>query len=283
MRKLVLSVLMAVGVVSVVMITSALAVAQTSSQVLQNLPWNNPGWRTLPPAGPPAPAPRRDLSGTWDAGSNGITINREGPSQAQVASPFTPLGEQLVKANKPGTGPWIVPVPEINDPLVLGDPGGFPRLVLFELRPFQIVQTSNQVLMMYMWEQRWRVIWTDGRALPKDPDPRWYGYSVGRWQDDYTFVVESVGMDDRTWLDNGGHPHSANLRVEERYHRVSQNTIEFTVTIDDPLVYTKPWMARNKLPLRLMPHGTDFMEMIPSTTEALAYQKEFVSQTVKPK
>ena len=97
---------------------------------------------------------------------------------------------------------------EINDPLsTLGDPSGFPRLVTYELRPLQIVQTSNQVLMLYMFEKRYRVIWTDGRALPKNPDPRWYGYSVGRWEDDYTFVVETVGMDDRTWLDNSGDPH----------------------------------------------------------------------------
>ena len=50
------------------------------------------------------------------------------------------------------------------------------REVLYELRPFQVVQTPNQVLILYMFEKRWRVIWTDGRPLPKDPDPRWYGY-----------------------------------------------------------------------------------------------------------
>ena len=116
----------------------------------------------------------------------------------------------------------------------MGDPDGFPRNLLFELRPFQVVQTPKSVLMLYMFEKRWRTIWTDGRQLPKDPDPRWYGYSVGRWEDDSTFVVNSVGMDERTWLDNAGSPHSDQMKVEERYHRVDQNTMELTVTIDDP-------------------------------------------------
>jgi hypothetical protein len=172
-----------------------------------------------------------------------------------------------------------VSVSEDNDPLsTMGDPTGFPRIVLYELRPFQIVQTPNQVLILYMFEKRWRVIWTDGRALPADPDPRWYGYSVGRWVDDYTFVVQTVGTDDRTWLDNAGNPHSANLRAEERYHRVNRETLELTVTLDDPVVYTKPWMPVDKLAIRLMPNGTDLMEMIPSASEAAAYRRVIASQ-----
>jgi hypothetical protein len=63
------------------------------------------------------------------------------------------------------------------------------------------------------------------------------------------------------------------MRVEERYHRVNQNTLELTVTIDDPKTYAKPWVPRNKLPLRLLPAGTDLMEMIPSASEAAAYRK----------
>ena len=128
-----------------------------------------------------------------------------------------------------------------------------------------------------MFEKRWRAIWTDGRALPSDPDPRWYGYSVGRWEDDYTLVVQSVGMDDRTWLDNAGNPHSAAMRVEERYHRVNQNTMELTVTIDDPVMYTKPWTPIDKLPIRLMPNDTDLMEMITSASDAQAYRREIAS------
>jgi hypothetical protein len=215
-----------------------------------------------------APAPRRDLSGIWDAGSAGIS----GPGH--VASPFTPWAAERLKEMKPGNGPRAVHESEINDPLnTLCDPAGFPRTVLYELRPTQIVQTPNQVLILYLYERRWRVIWTDGRPLPTDPDPRWYGYSVGRWEDDYTFVVQTVGMDERTWLDNAGNPHSADLRVEERYHRVNRDWLELTVTIDDPTAYTKPWTPRNKLPLKMMPPDTDLREWICAASEAAAYRK----------
>ena len=188
---------------AVVSMLSSAALAQT---------WNSPGLseeeiKGTPPGGP---APRRDLTGVWDAGFAGIGIMDQEAEREAARAPFTPLGEQLARRNKPGNGPRLAPVAEINDPLsTLGDPSGFPRLVTYELRPLQIAQTSNQVLMLYMFEHRYRVIWTDGRALPKDADPRWYGYSVGRWEDDYTLVVETVGMDDRTWLTNSGDPHTS--------------------------------------------------------------------------
>ena len=127
--------------------------------------------------------------------------------------------------------------------------------------------------MLYQYQRVWRVIWTDGRELPKDPDPRWYGYSVGKWEDDFTFVVQTVGTDERTWLDNAGDPHSDEMRVEERYHRVSHDTMELTVKIDDPKIYTAPWLARDKLRLKLMPANTDTMEMICAPSEAEAYKK----------
>jgi hypothetical protein len=251
--------------VSIAVVTSVLTRAQMK-------PWNNSGL-VQTPAGPSAPAPRRDLSGTWDAGTGGIQPT------GHVAAPFTARGEQMAKANKPGNGSRLVSVSEDNDPLsTMGDPTGFPRIVLYELRPFQIVQTPNQVLILYMFEKRWRVIWTDGRALPTDPDPRWYGYSVGRWVDDSTFVVQTVGTDDRTWLDNAGNPHSPSLRAEERYHRVNRDSLELTVTLDDPVVYTKPWTPLDKLAIRLMPNGTDLMEMIPSASEAAAYRRVIASQ-----
>jgi hypothetical protein len=256
----------------IVFIAASAAVLAPVLPRAQMAPWNNAGL-SGPPAGRPGPAPRRDLSGTWDAGNVGIQPT------GHVAAPFTAVGQQMASANKPGNGSRLVSVTDDNDPLsTMGDPTGFPRIVLYELRPFQIVQTSNQVLILYMFEKRWRVIWTDGRALPTNPDPRWYGYSVGRWVDDYTLVVQTVGTDDRTWLDNAGNPHSNNLRTEERYHRVNQRTMELTVTLDDPAVYTKPWMPLDKLTINLMPNGTDLMEMIPSASEAAAYRRVIASQ-----
>ena len=259
----------------------ALMVAAGSSIGLAQT-WNTHGmdraeFKAQPLGGPPPP---RDLTGIWDASAAGIGGAPDAAAREAARAPFTPLGEQLMAANKPGNGPYAVSVADIDDPLsTIGDPSGFPRLLTFELRPVQVVHTPNQVLMLYMFEKRWRVIWTDGRALPENPGPRWYGYSVGRWEDNTTFVVDTVGMDDRTWIDNSGYPHSVDLRVEERYRRVSENRLELTVTINDPTVYTRPWLARDNLPLKLMPPDTDLMEMIPSASEAQAYTEFISSQT----
>ncbi|HXP79084.1 MAG TPA: hypothetical protein VN976_04210 [Verrucomicrobiae bacterium] len=220
-----------------------------------------------------APAPRRDLSGIWGVEDN---LRLEGISPAGVKShaPFTALGENIANnIFKPGDGPRKVPIGLVNDPLDGCDPAGFPRNLLFELRPFQVVQTPNKMLILYQYQRVWRVIWTDGRELPKDPDPSWYGYSVGKWEDDYTFVVETVGTDERTWLDNAGNPHSGEMRVEERYHRLSHDAVELTVKIDDPKIYTEPWLARDKFPLTLMPADTDIVEMICAPSEAEEYKK----------
>src|SRR5260370_741565 len=68
-------------------------------------------------------------------------------------------------------------------------------------------------------------------------EPRWYGYALGKWEEDTTFVVQTVGLDARTWIDNAGRPHSGDLRVEERFHRVSHDILDLTLTIIDPTMY----------------------------------------------
>jgi len=85
--------------------------------------------------------------------------------------------------------------------------------------------------------------------------------------------VETVGTDERTWLDNAGNPHSGEMRVEERYHRLNHDALELTVKIDDPKIYTEPWLARDKFPLTLMPADTDIVEMICAPSEAEEYKK----------
>ena len=226
-----------------------------------------------------APAPRRDLSGIWDVAN---TMEGISPQGVKSHAPFTVWGADIANnVYKPGDGPRRVLIGRVNDPLDSCDPAGFPRNLLFELRPFQVVQAPNQVLMLYQYQRVWRVIWTDGRELPKDPDPRWYGYSIGRWADDYTFLVETVGLDERTWLDNAGDPHSSELRVEERYVRVDHDTVELTVKIDDPKAYTDPWLARDKLHLTLQPAKTDILEMICAPTEAEAYKKAIADPATK--
>lgn len=248
------------------------ALGQSTPKLLS---WNNPGLGqgpallSLSAAGP---APRRDLTGIWDPGRAGVS------AKGHQTAPLTAEGEEVSKTHKSGDGSRMAPIMEVNDPLsIMADPAGFPRLLLFEFRPVQIVQTPNQVLMLYMFEKRWRVIWTDGRQLPTNPEPRWYGYSVGHWEDDYTFVVETVGMTDRTWLDNSGNPHSDEMRVEERYHRVNRTATELTVTIIDPKTYKAPWTPRNKMVLTVLPPDIDLTEMIPSASEAAAYRRVFVN------
>jgi hypothetical protein len=91
-------------------------------------------------------------------------------------------------------------------------------------------------------------------------------------------VVNSNGTDERTWLDNAGNPHSNQLRVEERWHRISEKRLELTVTLDDPMAYTKPWVALDKLPFVQIPLNTDLMEMMNSASEAQAVAAQYKSE-----
>jgi len=167
----------------------------------------------------------------------GIPIGREAYFAVHA------LGEKAFKANKPGFGTTEVPIALNNDPFDICDPIGFPRIELFNLRAIQILQSEKQVLIFYQNDRTFRSIWMDGRQFPSQDisEPRWYGYSIGKWEDDTTFVVQTVGLDARTWIDNVGRPHSGDLRVEERFHRVSHDILELTLTIIDPTMYTKPW------------------------------------------
>jgi hypothetical protein len=235
--------------------------------------------QTAQPA--PAAAPRHDISGIWAPAAGpggGIQANgaqampSDGKPEHELS--YTPLGLQNLDTHKPGFGvKHVAKALEINDPSLFCDPQGFPREDLYELRTTQILQTERQVLILYEFAKVWRSIWTD-REVPKDvSEPRWYGYSAGKWEDDTTFVVQTIGMDERTWLDNVGRPHSDDLRVEERFHRVDHDNLELTVTIDDPKMYTKPWAALNKFKFKLQPPDTDIREMICSPSETAAYNK----------
>jgi len=223
------------------------------------------------------PAPKHDISGIWDPGDNGIqqlgskAMPEDGNPQHQP--PLTPVGREALNQNKPSNGLRAVLPADTNDPVVTCDPQGMPREDLYEIRTTQILQTPEKIFLLYTFGKVWRVIWTDGRELPKDPEPRWYGYSVGKWVDDYTLVVQTTGLDDRTWIDRAGRPHSDALRVEERFHRADRDHLELSVTIDDPKMYTKPWLALDKLRFDLQPRDFDVREMICSPSEFAQYNK----------
>ena len=224
-----------------------------------------------------APAPRQDISGTWDPGDRGIqplgssAMPEDGKPEHRL--PFTALGQEALNHTKPSNTVRSVLPAETNDPVVTCDPQGMPREDLYELRTTQILQTPVKIAVLYEFTKIWRVIWTDGRELPKDPEPRWFGYSVGKWVDDYTLLVETTGLDERTWIDRAGRPHSSDLRVEERFHRVDRDHLELTVTINDPQMYTKPWVALDRLQFNLQPANFDVREMICSPSELAEYNK----------
>jgi hypothetical protein len=88
-----------------------------------------------------------------------------------------------------------------------------------------------------------RQVYLDGRDHPKDPNPAWYGHSIGRWDGD-TLVIDRVGFDERAWLDQAGHPHSDKLHVVERYRRPDLGHLEVETTVDDPGVLAKPWVMK---------------------------------------
>src|SRR6266436_4116240 len=255
-----------IALIPTLMLTS-LAGAQTASDHQAESSTNRPA----------ASAPRRDISGIWDPGNDGIqplgprAMPEDGKPEHQI--PYTPAGLEALKTHKPSNGIRSVLPGETNDPVVYCDPQGMPREDLYELRSSQIMQTPLNLVVLYQFGKIWRVVWTDGRDLPKDPEPRWFGYSIGKWTDDYTFVVQTSGMDERTWVDRAGRPHSGDLRVEERFHRVDHDTLELTVTIDDPKMYTKPWVAVDKLRFKLQPPNFDVREMLCSPSEFAEYNK----------
>jgi hypothetical protein len=134
-------------------------------------------------------------------------------------------------------------------------PEGMP-MVEMAPAPYKIVQMPGVTLMLYERDTTFRQVFTDGRKLPKDPQPSWLGYSVGKWEGD-SLVVDSVGFNDRGWLDARGHAHSEDLRLTERFHRLNFGEMEVRLTIDDPKTYTKPFTIA--LQQRLLP-DTDLLE-----------------------
>src|ERR1700730_3068437 len=232
----------------------------------------------------PGPAPRHDISGTWEPAngpSDGIqgTGSKAMPADGKHEPPYTPLGLELMGRSEPGHGNREVLPAAIDVAVCLWIPQGRPREDLYELRQTQILQTPSKMVMLYEFNKIWRVIWTDGREFPKDPEPRWFGYSVGKWVDDTTFVVNTTGTDERTWVDKAGRPHSSDLRIEERFHRVDHDHMELTVTIEDPKMYTKPWVALDKFPFKLLGDDFDVREMICSPAETAEYNRVVGSQT----
>lgn len=206
---------------------------------------------------PPGPAPKHSIAGLWantreGNQAKGVQLHPNDGTPANQP-PYTPYGLQLYKSHKALEGFNSVPPAQNNDPRVQCEPLGLPRANHYDLG-VRIYQDENSVAMLYQYDNRWRIIWTDGRPLPKLLDggveingeyqeERWMGYSVGKWLDDTTLEVQTIGTmpEDRVWLDNTGRAISDQVHITETFKRVDSDTMQWSEVLDDPKVFTKPW------------------------------------------
>ncbi len=211
-------------------------------------------WLRLPLPGTPrapdgkpnltAPAPRTadgrpDLSGIW--------LRIKAMDRGNV--PMLPWAEAVYRERQANNSK--------DDPEGLCLPPGIPEQMVNPL-PWKIIQTPGVMLILFEQWANWRQIFTDGRPLPDVSKPSWFGYSIGRWDGD-TFVAETIGFNDRTWLGNDGHPHSEAMRVTERFRRIDFGHMEVQFTFEDPGAFTRPWSATAQL--QLLP-DTEVLEYI---------------------
>jgi hypothetical protein len=247
-----------------ILILTLAALCISSAALAQRGQRGQRGAAPATPAAPSAPHDPKDLSGVWTRQSRILTMSNEVP-------PMTPWGKEKFEATRPVYGPRAVPGG--NDPISNCDPMGIPRNLFLEVSiyPLEIVQTPKRTFQFFEWAHSFREIWTDGRKLPEKPDPRWMGYSVGRWEGD-TFVVETIGMDDRTWLDHFGNPVSEDMHLVERYRRLDRDTLELNMTITAPMAYTKPWVSETKI-MKLAPPDRELQELFCVPSEEMRFNE----------
>jgi hypothetical protein len=216
-------------------------------------------WLDYPTAGVPrmsngkpnlaAPTPRTadgkpDLSGLWGnrcPGANGPVLCAPEVAVPAVFGdigrgvkdglPYKPWAAEIVKARKADNGK--------DDPTSHCLPGGVAKLHTAALLR-KIIQAPGLVVFLNERNASYRQIFTDGRPLPKDPNPSWNGYSTGRWEGD-VLVVESNGFQSGQWLDRAGSPLTEAAKITEKFRRPNYGTLEIEMTIDDPGAYTRAW------------------------------------------
>jgi hypothetical protein len=218
------------------------ATATSSAVLMAALSLSSLAFAQAPSAVKPAGA-TPDISGVWNMKGSPATrylaysLSKDEPS-------MTPWAEERFKAAKPSFGPRAVE--DSNDPVnpttisAMGCfPPGMPRLYMQPF-PMEIIQLPGRVIMLFEFSHFIRQIYTDGRKHNTDLGPTWLGDAIGHWDGD-TLVVDTVGFNDKTWIDRGGHPHSTELHLVERIRRVDQSTLQDDITVEDPKAYVKPW------------------------------------------
>jgi hypothetical protein len=208
-------------------------------------------WPKLLPPGVPrtpdgkpnlsAPAPKAadgkpDLSGLWQAASGKYLQNLAADGVQVSALPWADAFFKKIQASEGAGRPQERCLPH-----------GIPDYDALPM-PIKIVQTPKNIVILYEAYNHFRQVFMDGRPLPKDAQPTWMGYSIGKWEGD-TLVVDSSGFNDQTWIDDGGHPHTEALHITERFRRVDFGHIELQLIVDDAKTYTKPWGATLRLNL----------------------------------
>ena len=186
-------------------------------------------------AGPAAQALSHDLSGVWMP----YSTHMDGIDE-RLRPPLTPWGQARFDAAAPLVGPRAVAGKE-NNPALHCEPEAVPKSLILP-NPFEIIQIPGRMFMLFEQYHLWRTIWADGRPVPKDPDPSFLGYAVGKWEGD-TFVVDTIGFNDKPWVDSYGNPRSEQMHLTERYRRLDHDTLEMQIIMDDPKAYTKPWVS----------------------------------------
>ena len=190
-----------------------------------------------------------DLSGFWEPENLTKYLLNLAADMKQAEIPLKPWARDLYNQRIANNGK--------DHPGVSCLPSGIPEKDNIP-DGLKLVQTEDLVLLLHESRTIYRQIFTDGRPLPKDPQPTWMGYSIGHWDKD-TLVVETIGQNGRTWLDMRGLPGTESLRVTERFRRPKIGHMDIDVTIDDPKAYTKPWNVT--LAWTLVP-DTDLIESI---------------------
>jgi hypothetical protein len=235
--------------VSFVALPQAPAGAQNKGGAPKAGKGGNVGLYQRQPPTPTGPAPKLadgtpDLSGVWlGSGSNDSDISRGLKAGEQVV--MLPWAEELVKNRK-----------SKEDPEANCLPSGVPRGSPY---PWRIAQTPGLYFIVFEGNiHSWRQIFMDGRKHPDDPDPAWYGHSIGRW-DGSTWVIDTIGFNNKFWFDYAGHPHTEQLHTVERYTRTDLGNMTIEVTITDPGAYAKPFTTAGRA--RIMA-GTELLEYI---------------------
>jgi hypothetical protein len=190
-----------------------------------------------------------DISGIWEVDSPKYFSNIAADIPKDQM-PFQPWASAVYQHRRETLGK--------EDPQARCLPTGVPKIESAPNTPFRITQLSDQVLVLYERDNMFRQIYTDGRELPKDPQPSWMGYSIAKWEGD-TLVVHATGFNDRTWLDDDGHPHTDAMQVTERFRRSDFGHLQIEITVDDPKAYTKPWTVKETL--HILP-DTELLEYI---------------------